>query len=451
MQLTSEQITALAPDPASLRAGQALAAPGKWQNLGQTESAAWGEISGSGKNPYQVIIDFTAPAFKCTCPSRKFPCKHGLALALILSGGALAAAEPPDWVATWLQSREERARKKSEGGTSAVPVDAAKAEQRSAERDKRTAARQQNMAAGVADLQLWLNDLMRQGLAARQDGLHRGIDTMALRLVDAQAPGLARLVRNLAAFPHSGDHWQERLLEGIGRIHLLTVAFGRMETLPTEHQADIRALIGLPQSRETLLEQEGVLDTWLVLGRRVVSEDNLRLQRTWLYGERTGRSALLLDYAAGQQPLATVLEAGLRLDAELVFYPGGWPVRALLKTQHGLPTDGGGNPFGSILAMHDAYAADLIRCPWIENYPMPLDRVVPVPEDGWMIQDAAGYILPLARNFTPAWQLAALSGGEPLRLFGEWDGAHLWPLSVFSPAGKLLMAWAGAPCGGAVL
>ncbi|MEM6754868.1 MAG: SWIM zinc finger family protein, partial [Cyanobacteria bacterium P01_C01_bin.38] len=71
---TQEQILALAPDASSAKNGKTLATSRKWSSLGCNEKAAWGEFQGSGKNPYLTRIDLTEPAFKCTCPSRKFPC-----------------------------------------------------------------------------------------------------------------------------------------------------------------------------------------------------------------------------------------------------------------------------------------------------------------------------------------------------------------------------------------
>src|SRR4051794_6572598 len=82
---TSEQIMALAPDPGSAKAGKDLGNARKWKTLGRDDRAAWGECQGSGANPYQTQIDLSEPAFRCSCPSRKFPCKHGLGLFLILA------------------------------------------------------------------------------------------------------------------------------------------------------------------------------------------------------------------------------------------------------------------------------------------------------------------------------------------------------------------------------
>src|SRR3954465_15495304 len=85
--------------------------PRKWVTLGQSDGAVWGECQGSGASPYKTAIDLSEPAFKCSCPSHKFPCKHGLGLFLIFEAQASAVpkGDPPQWVTEWLQSRAKRA------------------------------------------------------------------------------------------------------------------------------------------------------------------------------------------------------------------------------------------------------------------------------------------------------------------------------------------------------
>src|SRR5262245_45411607 len=110
MAWTVDQVLGLATDDGSAKAGQGLARASKWKELGQTAHALWGAIQGSGEDPYRVRIDLTEPAFKCSCPSRKIPCKHGLGLLLILAEhpGTVPTATPPDWVAEWLAERAKR-------------------------------------------------------------------------------------------------------------------------------------------------------------------------------------------------------------------------------------------------------------------------------------------------------------------------------------------------------
>jgi hypothetical protein len=71
----AEQVLALAADPASAKAGQSLARAAKWSATGSSARALWGRCEGSGKQPYQTMVDLAGPAFRCSCPSRKFPCK----------------------------------------------------------------------------------------------------------------------------------------------------------------------------------------------------------------------------------------------------------------------------------------------------------------------------------------------------------------------------------------
>src|SRR4051812_25883045 len=99
---TADRVTQLAPDAASAKAGQGLAAARHWVTLALDGDAVWGECKGSGAKPYQVRVDLDEPAFKCSCPSRKFPCKHALGLMLLVAAGGVSAGAKPQWVEEWL-------------------------------------------------------------------------------------------------------------------------------------------------------------------------------------------------------------------------------------------------------------------------------------------------------------------------------------------------------------
>ncbi|MDJ0775087.1 MAG: SWIM zinc finger family protein, partial [Mastigocoleus sp. MO_167.B18] len=199
-----EKILALAPDASSAKNGKALANAGKWSSLGYNERAVWGECLGSGKTPYRTQIDLIEPAFKCSCPSRKFPCKHSLGLFLLLANDTSAFSDnvPPEWVMSWLDSREKRKAKQAEAVKKEVDPNT---------QAKRAQKRLDKVTAGMQDLELWLRDLVRQGLATVQGQSYSFWDGTAARLVDAQAPGVARLVRQMGSIPFSGEGWQERL------------------------------------------------------------------------------------------------------------------------------------------------------------------------------------------------------------------------------------------------
>src|SRR5690349_22787619 len=106
---TAEQVLALAPDASSGRAARALSAPTPWSGVGAVGALVWGLCRGSGSRPYQTVVDLTGPASSCSCPSRKFPCKHALGLLLLWSGGGVPdTTEPAEFAATWAAGREER-------------------------------------------------------------------------------------------------------------------------------------------------------------------------------------------------------------------------------------------------------------------------------------------------------------------------------------------------------
>jgi hypothetical protein len=84
MSLSLEKVEALAPDQASLDAARKLLKPGGWPALAMNGSGlVWGECQGSGSTPYRAVVSETDAGYKCTCPSRKSPCKHSLALWLL--------------------------------------------------------------------------------------------------------------------------------------------------------------------------------------------------------------------------------------------------------------------------------------------------------------------------------------------------------------------------------
>jgi len=431
MNWTTEQILALAPDAASAKAGQGLAAARKWLKLGADEQTAWGLCQGSGKDPYQAQIDLTEPAFRCSCPSRKFPCKHGLGLFLLLASNAAAFKEKrrPDWVVEWMASRAKRAEQRAE--KQARPEAGDKIVDEAAQA-KRAASREAKVTAGLQELELWLRDIARGGLAAAQSQPPQFWERMAARLIDAQAPGVARLVREMAGVPASGEGWEGRLLERLSRLYLLIEGFKRIAELPEAMQADIRALIGWTQNQDELLRLDGTRDRWLVLGQRVEEEDRLRVQRVWLWGERNGRAALVLHFAHGQQPLDASFVTGAAPEAELVFFPGAYPLRAIVKQRHGPPAPPERiSGYAKITDAHEAFTSAMAANPWLEKFPMPLLNVTPLRRgDAWFVRDVEGRALKLAPRFEFGWTMLALSGGRGIDVFGEWDGDHLWPLSA---------------------
>jgi SWIM zinc finger len=110
--LTKDRIEKLAPDQASLGAALKLMKPSTWPVMARMADASllWGECQGSGATPYRVIVSPSDVGYKCTCPSRKFPCKHVLAV-MWMHCDKPERFEPgaaPDWVQDWLARRRPK-------------------------------------------------------------------------------------------------------------------------------------------------------------------------------------------------------------------------------------------------------------------------------------------------------------------------------------------------------
>ncbi|NJN15427.1 MAG: hypothetical protein HC822_03605 [Oscillochloris sp.] len=173
------------------------------------------------------------------------------------------------------------------------------------------------------------------------------------------------------------------------------------------------------------------MDRWTVIGRRVEQEDRLTVQRTWLWAERLGRPALLLDFAVPGGTLERALTPGLSVEAELVFYPGAVRLRGLLKERRGPFENPAHLPGFTIRDATAGYADALGRNPWLERWPLLIAPVtLTVIEQRWYVQDADGRVMRLAPHFSAGWRLLAIGGGQPFTLIGEWDGIYLMPLSA---------------------
>ncbi len=444
---TADRVLSLAPDAASASAGQSLANLAKWSGLGRTDRALWGLCQGSGKNPYQTRVDLSEPAFKCSCPSRKFPCKHGIALLLLLSKYAaqVPTAGEPEWVTEWMASRSDRAEKKAARTTEpeSAPDPAAQA--------KRAAQRAERVADGIAACRVWVEDLARRGLAAAQTEPASTWDRTAARMVDAQAPGIASMIRRFAELLNSGPGWEVRVSDHLAKINLLLLAGDRLDELAPDLAETVRATIGWPQAKEAVLASDGTADRWMVLAQAEDDDDRIRVRRTWLVGRATTHRALLLDFAPANQPFDQTVFPGTEFEADLAFYPGALQLRALIRTREEAQPLSTPTLASLDSTCEDAlirYARALAADPWLSRWPCCLDQAtVRLQRGRWVLADAASAALPLNPAFigsTAMWKLLSITGAHPSPIIAEWNGEHATPLSVVTTRGltELVTRWA---------
>lgn len=435
--LTLDAVLALSPDDASTKAARGLTSPNKWPTLGCSDTAVWGECQGSGSKPYQTQVDVSGagPTFKCSCPSRKFPCKHGLALLLIQSQDAARFTSPePAWVTEWLTSRKDRAEKKEiKAAAPPAPVD----EQAVAKRENK---RWQRIAAGSQELGLWLDDVTRKGLASLSSSDQSAASNMAARMVDAQAPGLGQRLTQAMQLVSQGQDWPARLLEQLGLLQLVIDAVAQHEQLPPALQADVRQALGWPIERdEVLANGQHVTDQWHVIAHALIErEAKLTERRVWLQGATSGQRALLIDFSYGGKPFEQGWLMNQHITATLAFYPSASPVRALLCSGAEAAANATGHSAltlpANAQAEWDALAQRIAANPLAQRWPLLLGPAcIEHTLEGWALRTDET-TLPLHLSDSQGWTLMAYGAGQPLSIFGEWDGTRFQPLSAWNAA-----------------
>lgn len=371
MELSLETVQNLAPDQASLNAAKKLLSPAKWQikSVAPEVNSIWGVCQGSGANPYYVMADVVDHGYKCTCPSRKFPCKHVLALMwqFSLDSTQFTPDTPPEWVSEWLGRRRKNTSSSPAEPESSAPKpkksialadDTAASSQETLspeELEKRELAKakraesnrlatQKAIASGIQDFQQWVNDQLRTGIDELLKDLPKGCRQIAARMVDAKATGLAsRLDEIPGKVMGLPLHEQaQRVLNELGKLVLLTNAW-----LAEPDDPDAKRTVGVAENRDQILQNADVTRVtgrWIVLGNQSFTRrDGLVSHTTWLIcagstsqedpDNAKGKFAQLLDfYPASSGKKNVGFAAGTQLDAEMVYYPSRFPLRALMAT-----------------------------------------------------------------------------------------------------------------------
>jgi len=204
-------------------------------------------------------------------------------------------------------------------------------------------------------------------------------------------------------------------LNQLVNIYLVIEGFKNKDILNGLLQEDMRSLVGFTQNQDELKEKEGITDTWLVLSKQVTEQDQLTIERNWLYGLTHKQYALVLQFRVRGQLTDLNLSAGMFLQAELVFYPSAVPMRAIIKRQMSagsMPLTGGFENWEEVLEQETITAS---RMPVRNDRPYIIRKLKPVKDNGqWWLQDTKKDMLPLKNSVKNIWTLLSYSAGEAL-------------------------------------
>lgn len=399
MSLDLKTIEALASDQPSLKAASKLMKSSKWPGRFKNaeNSIVWGECQGSGSNPYRVIFDCEEHGYKCTCPSRKFPCKHVIALMwmFVETEPDFNTAEIPDWVREWqgrrkrgkspTQPSETKSAHKDLTGALAQELENTTApdpkEIERREKAAKTRAEQSHrlILSGLSELEGWINDQLRLGLVNFLKESRERCRRIAARLVDSRAPSLAGRLDELPAMLvglKSNEAVDATLME-FSRLLILSRSY---QTDP--QRLDVKAAISTAISREELLARTDLQTKeghWEVFAVQTLTQrDGLVRQSTWLRLLEAEQNvfALLLDhYPAATGQRGTSFTPGEQISATLAFYPGELLLRAVIVERHAdrVPESvsvewknaGSENPLQD-------YRQQFVKAPWSHELPLTL-------------------------------------------------------------------------------
>lgn len=403
-----ESVLAMAPDRQVAVGADKLAVPTGWRGLGQDGSALWGLCQGSGKNPYQVCVDLLDRSSKCSCPSRKFPCKHAVALQLLHARGAASAAEQPEWVDEWLRRRR----------TKKEPTE---------KRAKPSSQREAAVRSGVEGLRDWLADVAGGGVAALPSKEALWWQGIFARMIDAQAPGIAAAIAELRSVVAANrPRWYEEATDHIGRLHLLASA---------RQSEVVRTRLGFTTTEEEVRSGEGWTDDWVVLLRSDSDDGRVRTVRQWVWGRSRREWVVAVRHAAGGATPAPALTAGAELTAVFHPYPGGKPRRiAVGEVAKAGPAGPIPLPDNWMAALSEAEPL-LLSDPWQRLVPLGCRAVRPAKAGRQVVLvDAAERAL-RARWGPALAQAMARGGGAPFDAMGLWDGDFVQLCAVAEPGG----------------
>lgn len=466
MELALQVVEDLAPDQSSLGAAKKLLNTSHWPMLGQSDShhSIWGQCKGSGANPYLTMADVVDHGYKCTCPSRKFPCKHVLALLWMYSQSPaqFIAAEPTEWVHEWLARRRRPSGENNKASTLVASDEAAKPSKSIAMTDvteakpeldeqslQRKQAQQQQRAEqlaiqtqhalldGLQELDLWIQDQLRTGILELNKALRERTRRIAARMVDAKASALASRIDELTSLVRDVPPEQQppRILQELGCWLLLSRAF---QLDPTDCDAK-RALVGV-ESRTNLIANDVGQVTfqgrWLCIGEQISNRrDGLISHSSYLWPLDSPDSKPMVNAAHLQDfyPAATgrrqgSLRAGSLFDATVQFYPSRWLQRATLMDFK--PIESSARDWNTLpcIDIRRIFVLARQQLPWLEHICAPVGPCQ-LQQDAqghfWLTTDAG--VLPLAGHDFPA-----VIGGDLYNAAVRWDGHRAQLLTAFS-------------------
>jgi hypothetical protein len=216
----------------------------------------FGDCKGSGAENYRPSADFSDPAkpvYRCTCPSRQFPCKHSLALLYAYAQGSkFAEKEIPDEIAEKRTKIEQRAEKKKETADKPIKVNTSALKKKI-----------QTQLGGLDLLESLVNDLIRAGLGTLNAKSARQVEEQARQLGDAYLPGAQNALHALTGLFYRSQISSEDELKPSERERIYSAALDQLNRLHSLCKQGRKYLQTRLEDPELKPETETDIAAWL--------------------------------------------------------------------------------------------------------------------------------------------------------------------------------------------
>jgi hypothetical protein len=219
-------VAAAAPNAEAAKNGRGLVLKNKFLALHHSpdETLLFGHCQGSGKSPYVCSADFAVPdkpVYRCTCPSRQFPCKHSLGLLYAKAEGRkFTVADVPAELATKREKAAERVEKRKVEAVKPRTVN-----------KSALAKKIKAQLEGIDLLEKLTQDVVRLGIGNMNAKTAHELEEQARQLGNAYLPGAQTALRNYTKLFYSeqGDDLTaagreavySEALDQLSRLHAL--------------------------------------------------------------------------------------------------------------------------------------------------------------------------------------------------------------------------------------
>ncbi|MCC6510816.1 MAG: hypothetical protein IT423_17050 [Pirellulaceae bacterium] len=258
MEIDLSFVESAAPNSAAVANGRGLIVKGKFVALSHShdKTVMFGECKGSGASNYKCSCDFiepSKPVYRCTCPSRQFPCKHSIGLMLAwVDGKKFSGADVPADLLAKREKAEQRVEKKKADADKPIKVN------KSALAKKIYA-----QLSGLDLLEQLTTDLIRTGMGNTSAKTAKQIEEQAKQLGNAFLPGAQAALHNYTRLFASDDGHVEGEINSRRREKIYSQALDQLTRLNALVKQGRKYLQARLDDPELAPETESAIAAWL--------------------------------------------------------------------------------------------------------------------------------------------------------------------------------------------